>query len=134
MFNWLTNCVNNARIAFTYPSYERECREQWVAIVERTYSTVQIEQDIEARMAEPMRHVSSTYDMPISELESRRENILKVVADAKRKLAILERDYKAELDAAYKTLNETREEFDECRRRLSIAHDNLNLAKHKLDS
>lgn len=134
MFNWLTNLVDNARIAFAYPGYEQKCKEQWVANAKRTYSTVQVELDINARMAEPLRHVSSAFDAPIRDLESKRENIRRVVADASEKLAILERDYKTELDCAYKVKNETHEELKECRQNLSAAYDDLNEAKDDLDS
>ena len=52
MFKWLTNLVKDARIAFAYLGYERECKKQWVADAERTYSTTLVEQDIKARMAD----------------------------------------------------------------------------------
>lgn len=134
MFKWLTNLVKDARIAFAYLGYERECKKQWVADAERTYSTTLVEQDIKARMAEPMRHVSHGFDVPISDLELKRNNVRQVVSEAKEKLAILERDYKSELDAAYQTMNATREELDECRGKLSSAYDDLNSAKQSLDS
>ena len=46
--------------------------------------------------------------MPISELDARRATVYQVVLEARDKLAIIERDYKSELDAAYATLNENR--------------------------
>lgn len=134
MFKWLTNLFDDARIAVAYLGYERECKKQWVADAERTFSTTHVEQDIKARMAEPLRHVASTFSAPISELEARRANVRRVVSEAKDKLAILERDYKSELDAAYATLNETRAELDECRKNLSDAYDELKEAKDNLDS
>lgn len=134
MFKWLTNLVDDARIAVAYLGYERECKKQWVADAERKFSTTHVEQDIRTRMAEPLRHVASTFSASISDLEGRRANVRRVVSEAKDKLAILERDYKAELDAAYTTLNETRAELDECRKNLSDAHDELNSAKSNLDS
>lgn len=134
MFKWLTNLVDDTRIAFAYLGYERECKKQWVADAERNFLTAHVEQDIKARMAEPLRQVASTFNAPISELEARRANVRRVVSEAKDKLAILERDYKSELDAAYSTLNETRAELDECRKNLSDAHDELNRAKSNLDS
>ena len=114
--------------------YERECKNQWVANAERNFSTTHVEQDIEARMAEPLRHVASTFNAPISDLEARRANVRRVLSEAEGKLAILERDYKSELDAAYVTLNETRAELDECRKNLSDAYDELKEAKGNLDS
>lgn len=134
MIKWLTNLFDGVRIGFAYFSYEEECRKQWVADANRTYSTAQVEQYIKDRMAEPLCHVSCTYDAPIRELESKRENVRRVVADAKEKLAILERDYKTELECAYKAQNETREELNECLQNLSGAYDDLNSAKRKLDS
>lgn len=134
MIKWLTNLVDDVRIAFAYISHEKECRKQWVADAEQTYSTAQVDQYIKDRMAEPLRHVSSTYEVPIRDLESRRENARRVVAEAHEKLAILERDYKTELDAAYKTQNETSDELEECRQKLSSAYDDLNSAKSSLDS
>jgi len=134
MFKWLTNLVDDARIAVAYLGYERECKKQWVADAERNFSTTHVEQDIRARMAEPLRHAASTFNAPISELEARLANVSRVVSDAKEKLSILERDYKSELDAAYATLNETRAELDECRKNLSDAYDELKEAKDNLDS
>lgn len=134
MFNWLTNLVDDARIAFAYFGYEHECKKQWVADAERTYSTTSIEQNIKALMVEPLRHVASTFNASISELEARRTNVRRVVSEAKDKLAILERDYKCELDAAYAKLNETRAELDECRKNLSDAYDEVKEAKDNLDS
>jgi hypothetical protein len=72
MIKWLTNLFDGVRIGFAYFSYEEECRKQWVADANRTYSTAQVEQSIKDRMAEPLCHVSSTYDAPIRELESKR--------------------------------------------------------------
>lgn len=134
MFKWLTNLVDDARIAYAFIGYERECKKQWVADAERTYSTTHVEADIKTRMAEPLRHVLCAFDIPIRDLEARRENARRVVLDAKQKLAILERDYKTELDAAYKAQNEASEELEECRRKLSVAYDDLNSAKSGLDS
>lgn len=134
MFKWLTNLVEDARIAFAYFGYEHECKKQWVADAERNFSTKHVEQDIKAHMAEPLRQVASTFNAPISELEARRTNVCRVVSEAKDKLFILERDYKSELDAAYATLNEIRAELDECRKNLSDAYDQLKVAKNNLDS
>ena len=134
MFNWLTNLVDDARIAFAYLGYERECRNQWVADAERTYSMTNIEQNIKALMVKPLCHVASTFNAPISELEARSANVRRVVSEAKDKLSILERDYKSELDAAYADLNETRAELDECRQNISDAYDELKEAKDNLDS
>lgn len=134
MFKWLTNLVDDARIAIAYLGYERECKKQWVADAERNFSTTHVEQDVKARMVEPLRHVASTFNSPIRELEARRANVRRVVSEAEDKLAILDRDYKSELDAAYATLNETRIELDKCRKNLSEAYDELKEAKDKLDS
>lgn len=133
MIKWLTNRVDDVRIAFAYIGHEKECRKQWVADAHRTYSTTQVEQYIKDRMAEPLRHASSTYAMPTRDLESRRENVRRVVAEAQEKLGILERDYKTELDAAYKTQNEASDEIEECRQKLSSAYDDLNSAKSSLN-
>lgn len=70
----------------------------------------------------------------MGDLEARRANVSRVVSDAKGKLAILERDYKSELDAAYTTLNEIRAELDECKKNLNEAYDSLKTAKSNLDS
>ena len=134
MFKWLTNLVDDARIALAYPSHERECKKRWVADAERNFSTTHVEQDIGARMAEPLRHVASAFNAPISELEARRANVHRAVSEAEDKLAILARDYKTELDAAYATLNATRAELDECRKNLSDAYNELKEAKDNLDS
>lgn len=134
MFKWLTNLVEGGRIAYAYLGYERECKKQWVADADRTYSTTHIEQDIKNRMADPQCHVASTFDASIRDLESTRENIQRVISEAKEKLAILERDYKSELDAAYKIQNEASEALAECRRKLSSAFDDLNSAKSILSS
>lgn len=134
MFNWLTNLVDDARIALAYLGYERECEKQWAAGAERDFSTAHVEQDIRARMTEPLRHVESTFNAPISALEAHCANVRRVVSEAKDKLAILERDFKSELDAAYATLNETRAELEECRQNLSDAYDELKKAKSNLDS
>lgn len=79
MFKWLTNIVDHARIAVAYLGYERECKKQWVADVERNFSTTHVEQEIKARMLEPLSHVASTFNAPISELEARRANVRRVV-------------------------------------------------------
>lgn len=134
MFEWLIHLVDDARIAYASIGYERECKKQWVADADHTYSTAHLEKDINTLLAEPLRHILSAFDIPIRALESRRENACLVVSDAKKKLAILERSYKAELDAAYKAKNEASEALEECRRELSVAYDDLNSAKSSLDS
>lgn len=134
MFKWLTNLVEDARIVFAYIGYERECKKQWVTEAERRYSTTQVEQEILRRMSEPLRHVASTFNASIRDLEAKRQNVARVVSEARDKLVIFERDYKSELDAAYAVLNETREELKACRQNLSSAYDDLNSAKRSLDS
>lgn len=134
MFEWLTKLVDDGRIAFAYPSYEKQCRKRWIDDAVQTYSTTRIEQEIKSRMAESMHHVSTAFDALIGELEFNRENVRNVVSDAKAKLALLERDYKTELDGAYKVQNELRAELNICRQNLSAAYDDLNSAKSSLDS
>ena len=134
MFNWLTNLVDDARIAFSYPGYESECRKQLTVDAERTYSTRHLEEDIDLRMAKPKRYVISAYIDPSRGLEKKRKDIQRVVADAGDKLSILERDYKSELDSAYALVNQTREALDACRRNLSDAYVDLKSAKSNLDS
>ncbi|MBL8376667.1 MAG: hypothetical protein JNM79_02250, partial [Burkholderiales bacterium] len=134
MFEWLTKIVDDARIAFAYIKFEKECRKQWVADAERTYSTVLIENKIEFRMAEPSRHAAIAFDGPIRDLESRCEGIRQGVADANDKLAILDRDYKSELDSAYIVLNQVRAELESCRQNLASAHSELNSAKSSLNA
>lgn len=85
MFQWLTNLVDDARIAVAYLGHERECKKLWGADAERNFSTTHVEQDIKTRMAEPLRHVASTFNTPISALEARRDNVRRVVAEAKDK-------------------------------------------------
>lgn len=134
MFKWLTNLIDDARVAFDFLGYERECRRQWVADADRTYSTAHVEKEIRERMAEPLRHSASAFDNPIRDLESRIDGIHRVVDEANEKLAILNRDYQSELDAAYKIKNEASAELEECRRQLSEAHNELSSAKRSLDS
>lgn len=67
------------------------------------------------------------------EHQSKRENIQSVVAEATEKLAILDRDYKAELSAAYEVQHELSKELEDCRHKLSSAYDDLNSAKRSLD-
>ena len=134
MFNWLRNLATDIRIAHAYGGYETQCRKQWVAEAQRTFSTASLEQEIEARMAEPTRHVSATYTQPIQEFESRRDGTRKVVADAQQKLAILRRDYRGELDAADKELKQAKEDLAECRRNLSGAWVDFHSARASLDA
>jgi hypothetical protein len=134
MFKWLTNIVDDVRIAYSYLGYERGCKKKWVANAEQTYSTANVERDVKTRMAEPLRHAASTFDAPIRDLESKRENVHRVLAEAKETLAILDRDYKSELDAAYQVQNESNKELEACRNNLSSAYDDLNSAKSSLDS
>lgn len=134
MFKWLTDFIDDTRIAFAYSGYENECRKKWVADAERTYSTENIRRDITARMVAPMLYVSSTFDGPIRILQRELQNNTQVLSDAKAKLTILTRDYKADLDAAFGALNGTREKLDECNQGLSGAYDDLKIAKRDLDS
>lgn len=134
MFEWLTNLVDDARIAFAYPEYEHECRRLWVSEAERTYSTSHIEQNINERMAKPLQHALIAFDIPIRDFEARCNNIKRVLSEATENLKTLDRDYKSELEEAYKLQKEIREQLDECRKNLSNAYDDLNKAKRNLDS
>jgi chromosome segregation ATPase len=134
MFKWLINAVDNARIAVSYPGYERQCRRIWEEDAETKYSTTSIEDEIKSRMRKSMAHVARAFGKPIRELESKRKGIRGVVSEAEEKLAIINRNYKAELDDAYKELNDTREELEECKKNLSDAFDHLEEAKSNLDS
>lgn len=134
MFKWITDFVDDTRIAFAYSHYENECRKNWVDDAERMYSTENIRRDITARMVAPTLYVSTAFDAPIRLLEHELQNNAQVVSDAKAKLAVLTHDYKAELDRAYVTLNETREKLDLCNQSLSSSYDDLKNAKRDLDS
>lgn len=134
MFKWLTDFVDDTRIAYAYSHYENDSRKQWVEDAERMYSTQNIRRDITARMVAPTLYVSTAFDAPLRLLERELQNNAKVVSDAKAKLTVLTRDYKAELDRAYVTLNETRVRRDLCTQSLSIVYDDLNNAKRDLDS
>ena len=134
MFNWLINLATDMRIAYAYSDYETQCRKRWVAEAQRTFSTASLEQEVEARMAEPMRQVSAAYTQPIQELESSRDGMRKVVAAGQQKLAILTRDYRAELEAAYNELKQAKEDLAECRRNLSGAWDDFHSARQSLDA
>lgn len=134
MFKWLTDFVDNTRIAFAYTSYENECRKKWVANAERKYSAENIRRDIKGRLVEPMLYISNTFDAPIRALQRELQNNTQALSDAKAKLAILTRDYKADLEVAYGALNATREKLDKCNQGLSDAYDDLKKAKRDLDS
>lgn len=134
MFKWLTNFVDDTRIAFAYGHYENDRRKEWVADAEHLYSTENILKDITARMGAPTLYISTAFDVPIRLLERELEQKAQTVSDAKAKLAVLTRDYKTELDSVYVTLNETRERLDLCKQRLSSAYEDLEDAKSDLDS
>ncbi len=134
MFKWLNNVLDNARIALAYIGYERKCRTLWLADAERTYSTAQVDQEIERLMSKPLSHVESAFDAPIRALTERQLSVKRMVAEAQHKLAVFQRDYKSELDAAYAELNEVREKLNTCRENLSSAFDDLKSAKRSLDS
>ena len=82
MFKWLFNLVDDVRIAFDYNQYETECKAQWVAEAERKYSTAHLEMDINVRMAEPLRHILITFELPIRDLESQYKHIQIAVEEA----------------------------------------------------
>lgn len=134
MFKWLVDLFNDGRIAYSYLGYEIECKHKWVRDAERSYSTVSLKQNIKSLMSEPQRHVLSAYDAPIHDLESRQKSVCRVIAEAMEKLAMLERNYKMELDTAYEVQHEVSKELEECRQKLSCAYDDLNSAKSSLDS
>lgn len=134
MFRWLTDFVDDARIALAYIDYETKCRKKWVADAERIYSTENIRRDITERMVAPTLYVAEAFDAPIRLLERDLENNTQAVSEAKAKLAILTRDYKSELDRAYVMLNETRGKLDKCNQSLAGAYDDVKNAKHDLDA
>jgi len=134
MFKWLTDFIDNTRIAFAYAGYENECRKKWVANAERTYSAENIRRDIKGRLVGPMLYISNTFDAPIRVLQSELRKNTQALSDANAKLAILTRNYKAELDVAYEAMNATRGELDKCNQGLSDAYDDLKNAKRDLDS
>ena len=133
MFKWLTTRIENARIAWVYLGYEQECRKLWIAEAERKFSTAELAREIRVRMDEPQRHVEAAFDDPIQALEAKSKNIADVISEAERKLAILQRDYRSKLDAAYNVLNDARAQLTECRKTLAEAYDDLAEAKQKLD-
>ena len=134
MFKWLVDLFNDGRIAYSYLGYEIECKHKWVTNAELSYSTVSLEQNIKSLMSEPQRHVLSAYDAPIHDLESRKKSVCRVIAEAMEKLAMLERNYKTELDTAYEVQHEVSKALEECRQKLSCAYDDLNSAKSSLDA
>ena len=68
MFKWLSSILDDARIAFAYLGFERECKKQWLADAEQIYSTIHVEGSIKTRMAEPQGHAEKAFNAPIREL------------------------------------------------------------------
>lgn len=134
MFAWLKSIADNFRIAFDYVEYESDCKQKWVADAERIYATVHLIADIKNRMVEPLRHAEVTFEEPLRDLKSKRENVFTAVVKAQETWLILNRDVRPELDAAHKLKEEVAVKLEACKVSLSSAHSALNSAKNSLDS
>lgn len=134
MLRWVTSMTDGVRIAFSYPEFERECRADWDRDAREMYSCTTLRSEIAARMAEPTREASRQFDDQILAIQRRKAELELVAGDALEKLRILERDYQGELDVAYASLNQAKDQLRACREDLSNAHDTLNAATADLDS
>jgi len=101
VFSWLKKIIQNIRIAFAFPSYNKERRQRCLASAARHFSTKEIELDVKKRMQPILLEVRTRFDISIEELEKEISEIELELSNHRLLLRIFERDYKEELESIY---------------------------------
>jgi hypothetical protein len=133
MFRWLAERVEDARIAASFPGYDKARREEHLTAAKRRFSTARLEREIATLACEPAREAALRFGPAAAALRAELAGDRERMRELRRRLALLERDYKAELNGLYAKVRETREalgdlyeERDEARKVLADAQSSID--------
>src|SRR6478672_725388 len=133
MLKWISEAFENARIAWSFPDYEKARREEHLAAAVRRFPTQKLEREIAELAQAPAREAALKFGPPAAALKA------EIAADRERdrvlrqKLAVFERNYKKELDDLHLKLGEAKEALDELYEEKNEAHKAFNDAKSSID-
>lgn len=133
MLKWISEAFENARIAWSYPDYEKARREEHLAAAVRRFPTQKLEREIAELAQAPAREAALKFGPPAAALKA------EIAADRERdrvlrqKLAVFERNYKKELDDLHLKLGEAKEALDELYEEKNEAHKAFNDANSSID-
>lgn len=133
MLKWLGGQIRAIRISADFRRYERMMLEEHRKAAERRFSTAEISREIQARLAAPRREAADRFDRPISQLASSIACLGGRIAECQRRLAIMERPYKDELDELYARKNALVEERRAWYEQKREAHEDVDSARSSID-
>ena len=112
MFLWISEKFEAARIAWSFPDYERARREEHLAAADRQFPTQKQERELAELGQALAEEAALKFDPAAASLKA------EIAADRERgqelrqKLAFFERDYKNEIDDLYKKVGSAKKALD----------------------
>lgn len=126
--------VRDIRIWFSFLGYNGRARAAWKVEADRIFSTSELESDLRSRRAKLESESRRMWGDEIWRLESEVQDSAGELRRLEDDLGLFRRDYRSELDAAYRRHNETKHEQQLCKEELSQAHEALNEARQGIQS
>ena len=126
--------VRDVRIWFSFLGYNWRARAACQGEADRIFSTSELESDLRSRRTELESESRRMWGDEIERLESEVQGIAGELRRLEDDLDLFRRDYRSELDAAYRRLNEIKYEQRLCNDELRQAHESLNEARRGIQS
>ncbi len=133
MLKWISEKVENARIAWSFPDYEKAKREEHLAAADHRFSSAGIEREIAELAQGPTREAAIKFGPQEASLNADITANRKLVEQLRQKLAVLERSYKDELDCLYRKVADAKISIDALYEEKSDAHEAIRDAKSSID-
>lgn len=113
MFGWLKRQIANFRFERAFQQYEREERSRNLAEAEQRFSAVELRAEIKTLCATIEAEADERFGADLQEVQGNAAVCAAALGKREAQLALLKRDYRAELTTLYETLNELKEEIDD---------------------
>lgn len=133
MFRWITEALENARIARDFRQSEEVTRELHLAAADRRFPTKHLEREIAGLARAPAREAALRFGPPAAALRAEIAGDRERARELRQKLSVLERNYKGELDELHRKVRAASEELDDLNEEKNLAHKDFEKAKSSID-
>lgn len=133
MFKWISEKFETARIAWSFPDFEKARREEHLAAAVRRFPTQKLERELAELAQAPAREAALKFGPPAASLKAEIAADRERVRELRQKLAVFERDYKKEIDDLYKKVGDAKEALDDLYEEKNTAHKAVSDAKASID-
>ena len=148
MFGWLKNSIQNVKIWIDFPSYNKQCKEEYLALAEFKFSTKKLEEDIQQKLKPILNEKKVLFDYKFDRLQRDTKSLESGNSNLRTMLSLFEHNYKSELSQKYdekkslydeknglhERINKIREELKDAFEEKDEAYRRVNSAQDDVDS